>query len=125
MPDDDFPFWLNTGRVLEHWHSGSMTRRVPVLHRAVPEAYVELHPDDALAMSIRDGEMVRLVSRRGTLDLPARVGGRGTPEPGHVFVPFFDESKLINELTLDAYCPISKQPDYKKCAARVEKIMRH
>ncbi len=120
-PDKDYPFWLNTGRVVEHWHTGSMTRRIPVLHKAVPNAYVELHPDDAKAMGVRTGERVRLTSRRGTLVLPALIDVRGRPAKGQVFVPFFDEGLLINELTLDAFCPISKQPDYKKCAVRVER----
>jgi nitrate reductase NapA len=120
-PDDEYPYWLCTGRVLEHWHSGSMTRRVPTLHAAVPSAYVELHPTDARDMGIRDREVVRLVSRRGSVELEARVDYRGRPARGQVFVPFFDESVLVNELTLDAYCPISAQPDYKKCAVRVER----
>ncbi|MEN9306730.1 MAG: hypothetical protein RL173_662 [Fibrobacterota bacterium] len=120
-PDKEFPFWLCTGRVLEHWHSGSMTRRIPVLHRAVPHAYVELNPADAKRMGVVDGDKVRLTTRRGTMVFPASVDGRGVPEPGQVFVPFFDEKLLINELTLDAHCPISKQPDYKKCSVRVEK----
>jgi len=121
-PDVEYPFWLTTGRVLEHWHTGSMTRRVPQLHGAVPAAYVELHPDDARRLGIQNGQQVRLVSRRGEIELEVQVGGRGQPLPGNVFVPFFDEGKLINELTLDAYCPISRQPDYKKCAVRVEKV---
>lgn len=120
-PDRDYPFWLNTGRVVEHWHTGSMTRRIPVLHKAVPNAYVELHPEDAKRLDIRTGEKVRLTSRRGSLVLPALIDVRGRPAKGQVFVPFFDEGLLINELTLDAFCPISKQPDYKKCAVRVEK----
>jgi len=122
VPDSDYPLWLTTGRVLEHWHSGSMTRRVPQLHAAVPAAYVELHPDDARRLAVQAGERVRLVTRRGQLELTVVTEGRGQPLPGSVFVPFFDEGKLINHLTLDAYCPISKQPDYKKCAVRVEKI---
>jgi nitrate reductase NapA len=122
MPDREYPFWLNTGRVLEHWHTGSMTRRVPILHRAVPSSYVEIHAGDASRLGIHNGDAVRLVSRRGTLELPARIDGRGRPTPGQVFVPFFDEALLVNELTLDAFCPISKQPDYKKCAVRVEKV---
>lgn len=121
-PDGDFPFLLNTGRVIEHWHTGSMTRRIPVLHQAVPNSYVELNPGDAKAMNIRTGDKVRLTSRRGTIELPASVDERGQPVSGEVFVPFFDESLLINELTLDAFCPISKQPDYKKCAIKVEKV---
>lgn len=121
VPDTDYPFWLNTGRVVEHWHTGSMTRRIPILHQAVPNAYAELHPQDAAALRVRSGDRVRLTSRRGSLVLPALVGGRGEPTRGQVFVPFFDEGLLINELTIDAYCPISKQPDYKKCAVRVER----
>jgi nitrate reductase NapA len=122
VPDDEYPFWLDTGRVLEHWHTGSMTRRVPVLHRAVPESYAEFHPDDASRLGIASGDRVRLVSRRGEIVIKAVVNERGIPIPGKVFVPFFDESLLINELTLDAFCPISKQPDYKKCAIRVERV---
>ncbi len=122
VPDAEYPFWLNTGRVVEHWHTGSMTRRVPILHRAMPKAYVELNAEDARELRIRDGERVRLVSRRGRLDIEARIDYRGQPPRGQVFVPFFDEGLLINELTLDASCPISREPDYKKCSVRVEKI---
>jgi len=121
-PDKDFPLWLCTGRVLEHWHTGTMTRRVPQLNRAVPRAYVELHAEDAKAMGILDGQKVRLVSRRGSLELEARLEGRGKPEKGNVFVPFFDETLLANLLTLDSYCPISGEPDYKKCAVRLERV---
>lgn len=120
-PDKDYPFWLNTGRVIEHWHTGTMTRRVPVLHNAVPSSYVELNPEDAANLGVVNGEKVKIVSRRGEMTLPAQINGRGLPPRGMVFVPFFDESYLINEVTLDAFCPISKQPDYKKCAVRLEK----
>jgi len=120
-PDQEYNFWLNTGRVIEHWHTGSMTRRVPVLHNAMPSAYVEINPDDAADMGIVNGEMVRVISRRGEITLPASINGRGVPPRGMVFVPFFDERYLINEVTLDAFCPISKQPDYKKCAVKLEK----
>jgi nitrate reductase NapA len=98
-----------------------MTRRIPVLHQAVPAGYVELHPSDASRLKIRNGDRVRLTTRRGALVLPAQIDGRARPPEGQVFVPFFDESLLINELTLDAFCPISKQPDYKKCSVRVER----
>ena len=121
-PDERFPFWLCTGRVLEHWHTGSLTRRIPVLHRAVPRAYAEMNREDAAALGIRNGETVRLVSRRGALVIPVRIDYRAQPARGQIFVPFFDESLLVNELTLDAYCPISGQPDYKKCAVRVERL---
>ena len=121
IPDKKYPFWLNTGRVLEHWHTGSMTRRVPQLHQAVPVAYAELNPLDAGEIGVSDGNKIRLTTRRGSLELTAIINGRGRPPRGQVFVPFFDEGKLINNLTLDAHCPLSKQPDYKKCAVRVEK----
>ncbi|MBT8345079.1 MAG: molybdopterin-dependent oxidoreductase [Desulfofustis sp.] len=120
-PDEEYNFWLNTGRVIEHWHTGSMTRRVPVLHNAVPSSYVEIHPEDAADLGVVNGELVKIISRRGELTMPAQINGRGVPVRGMVFVPFFDESYLINEVTLDAFCPISKQPDYKKCAVRLEK----
>ncbi len=120
-PDDEYTFWLNTGRVLEHWHTGSMTRRVPVLHNAVPSSYVEINPEDAADLGVVNGELVKIISRRGEVTMPAQISGRGVPPRGMVFVPFFDESYLINEVTLDAFCPISKQPDYKKCAVRLEK----
>ena len=121
VPDAEYPFWLTTGRVLEHWHSGSMTRRVKQLHQAVPAAYVELNHADAQALGIKKGDTVRVTSRRGELRLTAEVDGRGKPPRGTVFVPFFDESQLINLLTLDAVDNISKQPDYKKCAVSVAK----
>ncbi|MCB0759913.1 MAG: molybdopterin-dependent oxidoreductase [Flavobacteriales bacterium] len=120
-PDADYPFWLNTGRVIEHWHTGSMTRRIPVLHKAMPQAYVELNPEDAMKMGIQNGDPVKLTSRRGDIILPASINERGMPVRGQVFVPFFDEGMLINEITLDAFCPISKQPDYKKCAVKITK----
>jgi nitrate reductase NapA len=118
-PDKDFPFWLCTGRVVEHWHSGSMTMRIPQLRAAMPQAYVEMHRDDARRLGIQNGEVVVVESRRGRIELPAWIDGRGQPPPGSVFVPFFDETLLINKVTLDAHDPLSKQPDYKKCAVRV------
>lgn len=118
-PDNDYPFWLCTGRVLEHWHTGTMTRRIPQLHRAMPRAYVEMHKDDAARLGISDSAIVTIRSRRGEIDLPVWIGGRGNPTPGEVFVPFFDEGKLINLVTLDEYDPYSKQPDYKKCAVAI------
>jgi len=120
-PDREYPFWMTTGRVLEQWHTGSMTRRVKELHQAMPDVFVELHPEDAREMGISDGASVRIVSRRGELILPASIRGRGEPQRGHVFIPFFDEDRSPNLMTIDAHCPISKQPDYKKCAVRVEK----
>jgi nitrate reductase NapA len=122
VPDDEFPFWLCTGRVLEHWHTGSMTRRVKQLHQAVPAAYVELNRADALELGVETGDQVKLISRRGEMLVTARIDDRGKPPRGSVFVPFYDESRLVNMLTLDAMDNISKEPDYKKCAIRVEKV---
>jgi nitrate reductase NapA len=99
-----------------------MTRRVPQLSRAMPEAYVEMHPDDAAELGIEDLDMVVVESRRGRIELPVWLDGRGRPPRGSLFVPFFDEARLINLVTLDAHDPISKQPDYKKCAVTVRKL---
>jgi nitrate reductase (cytochrome) len=120
-PDAEYPFWLCTGRVIEHWHTGSMTMRVGPLRKAMPQAYVELNPADARRLKIGNGDRVRVQSRRGSIELPAWINGRGKPPEGSVFVPFFDERLLINEVTLDAHCPISKEPDYKKCAVKISK----
>jgi nitrate reductase NapA len=98
-----------------------MTRRVKQLHQAVPGAYVEMNPTDAVALGVTEGDRVRLVSRRGKLELPVVLNGRGQPPAGVVFVPFFDEGKLVNRLTLDAMDNISYEPDFKKCAVRLER----
>ncbi|MCA9069680.1 MAG: molybdopterin-dependent oxidoreductase, partial [Planctomycetaceae bacterium] len=121
VPDEDYPFWLTTGRVLEHWHTGSMTRRVKELHQAMPRGFVEISQSDAAKLAITNGDKVRVISRRGELTLPAVVNGRAKPTARRVFVPFFDENKIANILTLDAMDNISKGPDYKKAAVRIEK----
>ncbi|MGI6454124.1 MAG: molybdopterin-dependent oxidoreductase [bacterium] len=124
MPDRDYPFWLCTGRVIEHWHSGTMTTRVPQLHRAMPNAYVEMHPEDAKELGLHNGETVLLETRRGKIKLPLWINGRSIPQRGLVFVPFFDERLLINQLTLEEHDPFSKQPDYKKCAVQIRRIIK-
>ncbi|WP_051945935.1 molybdopterin-dependent oxidoreductase [Verrucomicrobium sp. BvORR106] len=121
VPDADYPFWLCTGRVLEHWHTGTMTMRIPQLHGAVPYAYVEMHAADAEDRDIGNGDSVLVKTRRGELRLPVWVNGRSRPPRGSLFIPFFDERLLCNLLTLEVTCPISKEPDYKKCAATVVK----
>jgi nitrate reductase NapA len=121
-PDREYPFWLGAGPVLEHWGSGAMTQRIPVLHRSIPRAYVEIHRDDATGLGIRNGQMVRLVSRRGTLEIEARIDYRAQPPRGQLFVPSFDESRPVNRLTLDARCPLSGQPASSACAVRVERL---
>ncbi len=120
-PDRKYDLWLTTGRVLEHWHSGSMTRRVPELHRAYPNAQVFMHPEDAQARGLQRGVKVKVISRRGEMITRVETRGRNKPPRGVVFIPWFDESQLVNKLTLDATCPISKQTDFKKCAVRIEK----
>src|SRR6476469_928063 len=118
-PDKDFDIWLVTGRVLEHWHSGSMTMRVPELYKAFPGARCFMHAEDARARGINQGAEVRVLSRRGEIRTRVDTQGRNRPPRGVIFVPWFDASQLINKVTLDATDPISKQTDFKKCAVKV------
>ncbi len=121
MPDKEYPVWLCTGRVLEHWHSGTMTMRVPELYRAVPEAVCYMNPKDAEAYGLKQGELCWVESRRGKVKARVDTRGRNRPSRGLVFVPWFDEKVFINKVTLDATCPMSKQTDYKKCAVKIYK----
>lgn len=118
--DDDYPFYLTTGRVLEHWHTGTMTSTIPRLRRAYPHAFAEIHPTDATKLNVRDGQKVKLTSRRGSVLVEARIVD--TPRPGMIFVPFFDPEALINLVTIDAFDPGSKQPEFKICAVKVERV---
>ena len=111
-----------TGRVLEHWHSGTMTRRVPELYRSFPDAVVFVHPDDAAALKLRRGDEVKVQSRRGFIRTRIETRGRNKTPRGLVFVPWFDEAQLINKVTLDATDPISLQTDFKKCAVALRKV---
>ncbi len=120
-PDEEFDLWLSTGRVLEHWHSGSMTRRVPELYRAFPDAVIYMHPDDAKERGLRRGLPAKVQSRRGEIVARIETRGRNKVPRGLIFVPWFDASRLINKVTLDATDPLSKETDYKKCAVRVVK----
>ncbi|QFT75277.1 nitrate reductase catalytic subunit NapA [Ruegeria sp. THAF33] len=120
-PDAEFDLWLCTGRVLEHWHSGSMTRRVPELHRAYPAAVVYMHPQDAKDRGLRRGQEIVLSTRRGEVTSRVETRGRNKVPRGLVFMPWFDEHQLTNKLTLDATCPLSKETDFKKCACKVER----
>jgi len=120
-PDKEYPLWLCTGRVLEHWHSGSMTRRVPELYRAVPDAVVYMHKKDAKKFKLRNGRMAKISSRRGTITCKVETRGRNHPPEGLIYIPWFDAGRLVNKLTLDATDPLSKETDYKKCAVKITK----
>ena len=99
-----------------------MTRRVPELHRAFPNAVTYMHPEDAKRYGLRRGDDVELASRRGTMRSRVETRGRNKPPRGVVYVPWFDSSQLINKLTLDATDPISLQTDFKKCACKISRV---
>ncbi|TKB50731.1 periplasmic nitrate reductase subunit alpha [Ferrimonas aestuarii] len=122
QPDSEYDMWLCTGRVLEHWHTGTMTRRVPELYKAVPDALCYIHPEDAKKRNLRRGEEVMLQSRRGEIRCRVETRGRNRPPEGLVFVPFFDARILVNKLILDATDPLSKQTDFKKCPVKLIKV---
>jgi formate dehydrogenase major subunit len=122
LPDEDYPLVLNTGRLLEHWHTGSMTRRSAALDAIEPEAFVGVHPEDARELGVEDGGRVRVTSRRGSVTLRARVTER--ERPGAVFIPFHFREAAANLLTLDDLDPDGKIPEFKFCAVRVEPLSR-
>ncbi len=119
LPDEDYPFLLSTGRVLYHWHGGTMTRRSK-LDDVWPEATVEVHPSDALAYNLSTGDWVEVASRRGAIKLRVMVTGR-SPK-GVVFIPFHFIEAAANLLTNDRVDERAKIPDYKVCAVRLSKI---
>jgi formate dehydrogenase major subunit len=118
LPDKEYPFVLNTGRLLEHWHTGSMTRRSFALDAISPNAIVFLNPEDAERMGIADGEFARVTSRRGSIELEVRVSHRETA--GRCFIPFHFREAAANLLTIDKIDPFGKIPEFKFCAVRVE-----
>ena len=121
-PDEEYPFVFCTGRLLEHWHTGSMTRRVPALHNALPEALLDMNPADMEALGIKDGDRVKVISRWGEVEITASSAGRTQPPEKYLFAPFFAEETLVNLAQQEMYCPLSKEPDYKKTCVRVEKV---
>jgi formate dehydrogenase major subunit len=118
LPNEEFPFVLNTGRLLEHWHTGSMTRRSFALDSIAPKATVFLHPGDAERLGIADGEFARVTSRRGSIELEAKVSHRETA--GSCFIPFHFREAAANLLTIDEIDPFGKIPEFKFCAVKVE-----
>ncbi len=117
-PDADYPFVLNTGRLLEHWHTGSMTRRARVLDARQPEPQVEVAAEDLARLGLADGARVRVTSRRGSITLRAKASARVAP--GSVFIPFHFHEAAANVLTNDALDPYGKIPEFKICAVRLE-----
>ncbi|GAC1342156.1 MAG: formate dehydrogenase subunit alpha [Acetobacteraceae bacterium] len=117
VPDDEFPMVLSTGRVLEHWHTGSMTRRAGVLDAIEPEAVAFMSPGDLWRMEIEPGDMIRLETRRGAVEVKIR-SDRDVPK-GMVFMPFCYAEAAANLLTNPALDPFGKIPEFKFCAARV------
>ena len=118
LPDAEYPFVLNTGRLLEHWHTGSMTRRSFALDAIQPSAMVFVSEADAAAMGIADGDFVRVTSRRGSIEVAAKVSHRETP--GSCFIPFHFREAAANLLTIDEIDPFGKIPEFKFCAVRIE-----
>ena len=119
LPDEDYPLILSTGRVLYHWHGGTMTRRSK-LDDIYPEPTVEIHPEDAQNFRIRADQWIRVRSRRGAITVKALVTERSPA--GMVFIPFHFAEAAANELTQDARDPQAKIPDYKVCAVAVEPL---
>ncbi len=119
VPDAEYPFYLTTGRVYEHYHTGTMTRKGNALNRLYPEALAEINVEDAKRLNIVDGEYINMVSRRGSLRIKARVSE--ITDRGVAFVPFHFYEAAVNKLTNNALDPISKIPEYKVCAVRIEK----
>jgi anaerobic selenocysteine-containing dehydrogenase len=118
-PNRNYPLLLNTGRTVEHWHTRTKTGRVDILERLAPEAWVEVNPADADQLGVCSGDRVRIVSRRGAVEGVA-VRVTGVVRPGEVFVPFHYDEWCANRLTVDEFDPISREPNYKQCAVRVE-----
>jgi formate dehydrogenase major subunit len=117
LPDQEYPFVLVTGRVLEHWHTGVMTRRSRALSTLEPEAFAELHPDDCEKLGVASGDRVRIRSRRGQIALAVREGD--ATQPGSVFVPFHFREAAANVLTTDRLDPDGKIPEFKFCAVEI------
>jgi len=119
LPDADYPFVLTTGRVFTQYHTGTMTRRTQLLEREEPEAFVEIHPQDAKGLGIRNDQSVSVYTRRGEVQAKARV--TDVVPPGVLFMPFHFEEGSVNVLTNNVLDPLAKIPEFKVCAANVKK----
>ncbi len=117
-PDDEYPFILSTGRQLFQYHTGTMTRRTPAIEAVASRPYVEINPDDAGKLGIRDGQVIKVSSRRGAIEIAARVTEK--PLRGMVFIPFHFREAAANVLTNTASDPVCKIPELKVCAIKIE-----
>jgi len=117
--DVEYPFYYTTGRVLEHWHTATMTKNCKELRQANYESMAEIHPDDAKKLGVKTGDWVRLVARRGAERFRAKVTDQS--RRGLVFVHMHDQERLCNRLTNDATDPVSRQPEFKVAAVKVVK----
>jgi formate dehydrogenase alpha subunit len=120
VEDGEYPMLLSTGRSFAHFHSGTMTRVSPSLHHEVKTGYVEINPEDALALGVENEEPVRVSSRRGEIRIPAKISHR--VDRGMVFIPFHFAECAANVLTNPALDPVAKIPEFKVCAVKVEKL---
>jgi formate dehydrogenase major subunit len=120
LPSEEFPFVLNTGRLLEHWHTGSMTRRSFALDTIAPRAEVYVNPEDAAELGLVDGGMARVTSRRGSIVLNVKVSHRDAR--GNVFIPFHFREAAANLLTIDEIDPFGKIPEFKFCAVDIAPV---
>ena len=118
-PDAEYPYYLNTGRVFAHYHTGTMTRRSAFLNREIEDPYVEIHPDDASALGVGPGDWIRVTSRRGSIVTTARISDRVVK--GSIFAPFHFTEARANMLTNPVLDPACKTPEYKVCAVKMEK----
>jgi assimilatory nitrate reductase catalytic subunit len=118
-PRPAFPLLLNTGRTVEHWHTRTKTGRVDILEALAPEPWIEVHPEDAASLGVSSGALVDVHSARGSVEA-LRVRVTQTVRAGEVFVPFHWDERCANRLTDDEFDPISREPNYKQCAVRVE-----
>lgn len=119
LPDKEYPFLLTTGRVLQHYHTGTMTRKGKGLNMLYPELLAEINMDDAVNLGIDSGDLVHITSRRGDIRVKTIISER--PDRGVIFVPFHFKESPANILTINAIDPIAKIPEYKVCAVRVER----
>ena len=120
LPDSEYPLILTTGRLMFHFHTGTMTRRSEKLEQEVPAAFVEVHPADAVSAGLNGAERVRVLSRRGEIEVGVRLTDK--IKPGVVFIPFHFAEAAANALTNSAFDPIAKIPEYKVCAVRIEAL---